>query len=323
MGTRDIAIHKNRLAQELLPKPEEPERSLLFYADLYKAIEIDAARSEHTRSAKVGDLKKFVAWFIEANGHTRIEQWLPRDSEGFVQAMAKSYRPASVNRMLATVRHFAKFCLRAGALPFGDPTDGVRDLPGEDLVPKGLTPHQVRRLLKAADVLCLIKTAKYSQAERDKAILLVLYQTGLRVSALCNLDADQFDRRYLRRVLGKGRKVQDVFLPKEAREALAGYLDDRTHGPLVQTRNGNRMSRIDVARALQRIAAQANTTLPDEEALELTPHMLRHTHAQELCDRHGESFAVERLGHASNRYIRRYLKRRPEVEEKMLEEMYE
>ena len=75
-----------------------------------------------------------------------------------------------------------------------------------------------------------------------------------------------------------------------------------------------------MAQALRRIADQANQGVAEGERIRVSPHVLRHTVAQELCDHHGESFAIEKMGHSSGRYIRRYLRRSPEVEEKMLEE---
>jgi site-specific recombinase XerC len=157
---------------------------------------------------------------------------------------------------------------------------------------------------------------------RDRAILWVLAQTGMRVGSLCAVNLGQLEERYLRGVCGKSNKKQDCFLPQQSREALCSWLEQRgdTPGPLFWSYTQRRMDRSDVAQALRRIADQANLGREEAEKIRISPHILRHTVAQELCDQHGERFAVEKMGHSSARYIRRYVRRSAETEERMLEE---
>jgi integrase/recombinase XerD len=299
-----------------------PENSLLHYVELYLALEVAAARSTHTQAAKQRDLKIFVEWFLEQNQHGNIAKWLRRDTRAFLDQLGRESRPSTVNRRLATLKHFAKFCLRLGAFPLGDPTERIGEVPTEPLRPRSLNKVQLYQLYKAADTLCQIRRHSHAMPQRDRAILWVLAQTGMRVASLCALDLKNLNAKYLRSVPGKGARRQDHFLPAQAREALEGWqaLRGEEEGPLFWSFSHKRMDRSDVAQALRRIADQANVGVPDSEKISISPHMLRHTVAQELCDRHGESFAIEKLGHSSSRYIRRYLKRPAEQEEKMLEE---
>lgn len=299
-----------------------PEQSLLYYVEVYLALEVAAARSPHTQAAKHRDLKIFVEWFLETNQHGNIAAWLRRDTRAFLDALGKDSRPSTVNRRLATLKHFAKFCTRLGAFPLGDPTERIGEMPTEPLRPRSLTKAQLYQLYKAADTLCQIRTHRHAMPQRDRAVLWVLAQTGMRVASLCVLDRSSLDGKYLRGVPGKGSRRQDHFLPAQAREALESWVTMRGNeeGALFWSFSKKRMDRSDVAQALRRIADQANVGVAESERVRISPHMLRHTVAQELCDRHGESFAIEKLGHSSSRYIRRYLKRPAEVEEKMLEE---
>jgi hypothetical protein len=226
-----------------------------------------------------------------------------------------------VNRRLATLKHFAKFCLRLRLLSI-DPTDKMVDLPSEPVHPRSLNKEQMGRLYEAATLLGQVRIHRNAMPIRDRAILGVLAQTGMRVASLCALDLSQWDGSYLREVGGKGARKMDHFLPTGAMEALQAWLLERgpEPGPLFWSYSRRRMDRSDVAKTLRKIADQANLGVPENERIRISPHMLRHTVAQELCDRHGERFATEKLGHTSSRYIRRYLKRSSAVEEQMLEE---
>ena len=78
-------------------------------------------------------------------------------------------------------------------------------------------------------------------------------------------------------------------------------------GPLFQSKNGNRLAQQDVDYVLGRIAAQANSTLPTEEQIRVSPHVLRHTALRKWTEKKGVRFAQKLAGHASERYIWRYV----------------
>lgn len=300
----------------------DPERSLFYFMEVYLALEVAASRSPHTQAAKQRDLHLFGEWFQKTHPHANLSRWQRKDSRQFLEEVGRLSRPATVNRRLATLKHFAKFCLRLGALPGEDPTEKIQDIPSEPSRPRSLSRVQMKRLYQAAENLSRLRTHRHAMPLRDRAILWVLAQTGMRVASLCALEVSQLEGRYLRGVAGKGVRRQDHFLPQQAMQAMEAWLQQRgpEPGPLFWSFSHRRMDRSDVAQALRRIADQANQGVPEAERIQISPHVLRHTVAQELCDHHGESFAIAKLGHTSSRYIRRYLRRPTEMEERMLEE---
>ena len=185
---------------------------------------------------------------------------------------------------------------------------------------------EVTRLKSASEQLIKLKVRKNQQPHKAHAVLLVLLGTGLRVSELLACDLEQYQGKHLLNVKRKGRKVtRSVFLPKDAREALERYLAEergKGEGPLFTTRNGNPLRREDVADILNGIAAQANATLPADQQIRLTPHVLRHTMLRKVAQEHGVQYAMELSGHASSRYIWRYVKPPREKLENALDELF-
>src|SRR5262249_10349358 len=156
-------------------------------------------------------------------------------------------------------------------------------------------------------------------ALRDRAIFLVLLHTGLRVSELLALNRSQYGDRYFRDVRRKGKmRTAKVFVPPEAREALDGCLCGVNPGGAarrVASRSGARLERQHVDRLLKQLAAQANVRLGADERIRLSPHVLRHTFLRKVTEKHGVVYAMEAAGHASSKYIWRYVKPSDEQKE--------
>jgi integrase/recombinase XerD len=208
----------------------------------------------------------------------------------------------------------------------GDPCKGVADLRMDEPTWKGLTELEVTRLRSAGEQLLKLKTAKHQQAVRDDAIFLVLLQTGLRVSELLALDLDQYEGKHFCDVARKGNKVSSqVFLPKDAREALDRYLDEirqRKPGPLFVSRAGERLQRQNVDDALKALASQANAQLPVDQKIRLSAHILRHTMLRKVAEKYGVQHAMEAASHTSSNYIWRYIKPSDEAKEAALEDLF-
>jgi integrase/recombinase XerD len=125
------------------------------------------------------------------------------------------------------------------------------------------------------------------------------------------LDRDHCTGKGFERVQVKGGGTRDfVPMQREARQVLDDWLAARADGspPLSVTRTGRRLSRKEAAAVIRRIAAQANAQLPDEEKIDVSPHVLRHTFLRKLAETKGVHYAREAFGHQSNRYIWRYVK---------------
>jgi site-specific recombinase XerD len=336
-----------RTPQVLGPQGGQDPWTLATWARRYLE-EVVLGGPRETVTAKLRDLRKWGEWFLATNGSGDVRHWLRRDTEAFKRHLeAKGYKPASVNRTLATVKHFAGYLRDRGLFPEGSPVYGVRNIPRSRLRPKGLGEREVHWLLKASDLIRRAKGDGFASV-RDQAILLTLLHTGLRVSELCELAAAQLDGKWLRNVKGKGMNHRDIFLPKDVRESLDEYLSKReahvqaqakrwealdegrraalaTRFPgripdprcLFLNRYGAGLTRQAVFQGLRRVAAYARAQ--GGVGVHLHPHRLRHTFALDLLERADEAFVADRLGHQSMQHIRVYTQRDEAAVEAILE----
>src|SRR4051794_5730014 len=221
---------------------------------------------------------------------------------------------SSVARAVVSVRSFHRFCAREGFVEH-DPSQEVGAPPVPAGIPKALDEEDVDRLLGAV-------TGDEPLAQRDRALLELLYGTGIRISEAVGLDLDDIDLDGgTLRVLGKGSKERVVPVGRSARAAVEAYLgdgrlalrSDRTRGTVrdrdavVLNARGGRISRQSCWAIVRRAGARVG--LDDH----LSPHVLRHSCATHMLD-HGADLRVvqELLGHASISTTQVYTKVSPE-----------
>lgn len=203
-------------------------------------------------------------------------------------------RASTANRRLATLRRFYRWALREGMID-RDPTVRLVGAKAPPRFPKSLTEEQVEALLAAPE-------AESDLGLRDRAMLELLYATGLRVSELVGLKLVEVSlAEGLVRVTGKGQKERVVPVGEEARLWLERYagrarpalLKGRSADALFVTRQGKPMSRQMFWKLIRRYALQADIRAP------LSPHGLRHAFATHLLN-HGADLRVVQmlLGHA-------------------------
>lgn len=265
-------------------------------------LAVERGLSEHTLSAYRRDLRRYVAFL------TRRDMLEPGEVEeatvrSFVASLSASthgpddapYRATSVARTLSAVRSFHRFLLREGVTD-RDPAVGVPQPRLPRSLPRPLPVEDVRRLLEAPD--------EGSPAGlRDRAILELLYGSGLRISELTGLDVDDLDlEEGSVRVLGKGGKEREVPLGSFGRDALGAYLTRgrpalasvATRGAVFLNARGGRLSRQSCARLLSRYVRLAGIER------RVTLHTLRHSFATHLLEGGADVRVVqELLGHAS------------------------
>jgi site-specific recombinase XerC len=147
------------------------------------------------------------------------------------------------------------------------------------------------------------------QGLHNHALLALLLSSGLRISEI--LDRDQYPGKGFARVAVKGGGGRDaVPVQREAREILDRWLKVRQDDApaLFPTRRGRRLSRREAAAIIRRIAAQANAHLSEEEKIEVSLHVPRHTFLRKLAETKGVQYAKEASGHQFDRHIWRYVK---------------
>ena len=188
-----------------------------------------------------------------------------------------------------------------------------------------------------------------SRPRRDRALIYLLLSTGLRRDEVVNLDLDQLDpmtvqglraarRGRISRVQGKGGTERTVFLSKDARQALADYLEYERPGDATSSSTAVFLSATGIpsraedgrlsARAINLILEQIGRwhdgefADPERQISPLRPHDLRHTFAFQLAQATGaDAYELERrLGHRSQRYIQRYTNPPEDVAAEYIEE---
>jgi integrase/recombinase XerC len=208
----------------------------------------------------------------------------------------QDYSKSTTARKLATLRSFYKFCVRRNYIQ-SNPLASIRMPKQEKRLPKFLTVEQVNKLIQTPDDTNLL-------GARDRAMLEVLYSTGLRVSELVDLNVDDVDfNGQLVRIRGKGKKQRNGPIGPTALGAIGRYLElrkaDARHESFDQqalfvNKHGQRLSTRSVRRKLDKYLAIAGLD-PS-----VSPHTLRHSFATHMLDKGADLRSVqELLGHQS------------------------
>jgi len=202
---------------------------------------------------------------------------------------------ASIARKLSAIRSFYRYLVREKIVPV-NPAAATSSPKLDKRLPSFLTPEEMARLLQAPDL-------STPQGLRNRALIELLYASGIRVSELVNLDLEQvnFDTDEIR-VWGKGSKERVVLMGKPAAAALMTYLSqarpkllgNKRSSALFVNRYGGRLIGRRVQRILEKYAGLAGINK------RVYPHLLRHTFATHLLDGGaGLRVVQELLGHAS------------------------
>ena len=248
----------------------------------------------------------------------------------------KTIKASSIGRKLAAVRSFVKFLVKQGIFAFNAArllktpkaekhlpnvvseramADVLRKDEGERMKDEGNSSPPSSFILHPSS---LGEFPHPSLSTRDRAVLELLYSSGLRRSELCSIDLSELDLKARTvRVLGKGSKQRIVPIGTKAVEAIKAYLNSPSYGaernrrglggggageqPLFLLKNGKRLT----PRMVYDIVSKAFANQPDMPRAH--PHMLRHTTATHLLDHGADLRAVkEILGHESLRTTQRY-----------------
>lgn len=212
---------------------------------------------------------------------------------------AEEYASSSIARNLIAIKVLCRFLKREG-ITSSDIALYLEKPKVWQLIPEVLTCQEVEKILDAPDISTM-------QGARDKAIIEVIYASGLRVSEVCTLKIYSVDDEFVR-VMGKGRKERLVPIGKKAIEAIDYYLHhfrSRTDSEKIQelfvTSRGKPIDRVSIWRMIKGYGKKVGILKT------ISPHTLRHSFATHLLDNGADLRVIqEMLGHSSISSTDRY-----------------
>ncbi|WP_166837325.1 site-specific tyrosine recombinase XerD [Rheinheimera pleomorphica] len=254
---------------------------------------LDKGVSEHTLSAYGTDLKKF-ALYLAGQQHSLLNCDSQLVNRYLAQRVDQQFSPRSTSRSLSSLRRFYAYAHQRGLLAANPLAQLLNPKIGRSL-PKSLSEHDVDALLNAPDINDPIQF-------RDKAMLEILYASGLRVSELVGLSMQQINLQHgLVRVVGKGQKERLVPMGEEAahwllrylREARTLLLGGQALDVVFPSSRAQQMTRQTFWHRIKFYAKVAHIQA------QLSPHTLRHAFATHLLN-HGADLRVVQmlLGHS-------------------------
>ena len=270
------------------------QRAQALLDEFSDALWLEDGLARNTLDSYRRDLRQFAGWLRETRSLGLLEAG-HADLLGYLAArfQAKA-RASSTARLHSSLKRFYQFAVRQGKLQ-ADPTLNIDAPKRARGLPKTLTERDVEQLLAAPAVSA-------PRGLRDRAMLEVLYASGLRVSELVTLSVAQLSQDMgVVRILGKGSKERLVpvgevaldWVRRYARDARPALLGQRRSNALFVTARGEAMTRQAFWHLIRRYAVQAGIRTA------LSPHTLRHAFATHLLN-HGADLRVVQLllGHA-------------------------
>jgi integrase/recombinase XerD len=268
------------------------------------SLKVERALSFHTIDAYRQDLYQLCEFLHNNQYECKTEAWSTEPLRKFIVSQyEKGFEIATVARRIACIKTFCHFLLNEGWATddWGKPLI----LPKIDRkLPNILTISEIENLLRAC------KSQKYPY--RDRAIIEILYGTGIRVSELCKLNTHSLNHeKELFLVHGKGDKDRYVPVGTPALKAIDNYIK-LNRGELIQKKGiphkslflgdqGQTLSRQSIFNKLDKLAKTANIKH------KVTPHILRHSYATHLLENGADLRVIqELLGHADISTTERY-----------------
>ena len=258
------------------------------------ALWLEDGLSRNTLTAYRRDLLIYAQWLAELPEPLALDQTSEVHLQDYFSARHAQTRATTANRRLTVLRRYFHWALREGRV-HADPTARLLAARQPPRIPKTLSQAQVDALLQAPDTATCLGL-------RDRAMLELMYASGLRVTELVTLKTHQVGmQECVLRVTGKGDKERLVPFGQEAhawierylKEARGAILGGQQTNDLFVTARGAGMTRVMFWMIVKKYALAAGITAP------LSPHTLRHAFATHLLN-HGADLRVVQLllGHA-------------------------
>ncbi len=271
-------------------------------ADFLDFLSAERNASSNTIAAYKRDVSSFIQ-FLEQAGLDM--EPAPKDVRRWLASLNRAgLKRSTISRKLSAVRAFFKYLFRTGQVA-SNPAEPVSFPIRSKPLSKNMTVPQTMDILNASP-------GSDFTAVRNRAIMELLYSTGIRVGELTGLDMDNLSLSpEMIRVIGKGRKERVVPFGIKAKEAMEEYLAERLvllkrfkradQQALFVNKNGGRLS----PRSVQRIVSAAG--LKAGIFTDITPHVFRHTAATHLLEAGADLRSIQKLlGHASIATTQKY-----------------
>jgi integrase/recombinase XerD len=266
-----------------------------FVQDFLQYLIVERALSKNTIDSYRRDLTQYVRFLEKVESIETIHQVDRNNIIGYLLFLKENGKASTtLARNIASIRAFHQFLFRE-KLSSQDPTLHIETPKTERKLPKVLSTIEVEALLDTP-------SSNDPLSQRDKAMLELLYATGIRVSELVQLNLSDIHLSMgFIQCMGKGNKERIIPLGKMAQSAIESYLNAGRNDLLKRKKtealflnhHGNRLSRQGFWKILKQLAVKAKIEK------ELTPHTLRHSFATHLLENGADLRAVqEMLGHA-------------------------
>jgi len=269
----------------------------------YLSVEKNA--SPHTCRCYRRDLEGFEDFlknsgmYLTARGDVRIEKVDRIAIRKYLSFLHRKNKKSSIARKISTLRSFFKYLVKEQVIS-SNPAKTVSTPKVEKTLPTALTVDEAFRLMESPQSVSVKASDRCEERGlRDRAILELLYSSGLRVSELVGLNSNHLDLDLgIVRVMGKGRKERIVPVGMKAIEGLKAYFEERgmlkDDEPVFINSSGGRLTARSVGRLIKKYTRHSGIFR------KVSPHSLRHTFATHLLDAGADIREIqEMLGHSS------------------------
>lgn len=250
---------------------------------------IEKGLSKNTVKAYETDIKGFIKWINKNNKQSLLNIKESSVNQYISYLFSLKLKSSSVNRKISSLKSFYLFLLKKKLIRYS-PFSEVISPKQEKYLPASMSESEVEKLLNSPD-------ASKEIEQRDKAMIEMLYATGMRISELVNLKITDIDmNRSVIKVMGKGSKERLIPFGESASEALFNYLEIRKDSSSKEVFISNRGKKITRVAFWQRIKVYL---LRENLKISISPHTLRHAFATHLLNRGADLRSVQLLlGHS-------------------------
>ena len=266
--------------------PNKEDQNLRSF---FNFLIIEKGLSKNIVKAYETDIKGFIKWINKNNKQSLLNIKESSVNQYISYLFSLKLKSSSVNRKISSLKSFYLFLLKKKLIRYS-PFSEVISPKQEKYLPASMSESEVEKLLNSPDVSKDIE-------QRDKAMIEMLYATGMRISELVNLKITDIDmNRSVIKVMGKGSKERLIPFGESASEALFNYLKTRKDSSSKEVFISNRGKKITRVAFWQRIKVYL---LRENLKISISPHTLRHAFATHLLNRGADLRSVQLLlGHS-------------------------